>query len=89
MDIAKDENYMLQLSNKYEYSTGETLNSITYSPAKGIIAAGSDKGNIAMWKYMQHKMKYGEPETSWQLLPAKTLIVDVPVKSVKVKFFYI
>ncbi len=84
LDIAKDENYMLQLSNKYEYATGETLTSITYSPAKGLIAAGTEKGNIAMWKYMQHKMKFGEPETSWQLLPAKTLIAEVPVKSVKV-----
>jgi hypothetical protein len=76
---------MLQLSNKYKYSTGETLCSITYSPAKGIIAAGTEKGNIAMWKYMQHKMKFGEPLTSSQLMPAKSLIADLPVKSINVR----
>lgn len=75
---------MLPLSNKYDYSTTEALTSITYSPSKGIIAAGTDKGNVAMWKFASHKMKLGEPETSWQLMPAKSLMGDTPVKGIKV-----
>jgi hypothetical protein len=58
---------------------------VTYSIAKGIIAAGTDKGNVAMWKFMQNKKKITEPEESWQLMPAKTL-QSLPIKKTRVLF---
>jgi hypothetical protein len=75
---------MLSLSPKYDYFANEDLISITYSPDKGIIAAGTHQGNIAMWKYMPHQRKSGEPEASWKLLHAKLLYRDVPIKKLRV-----
>jgi intraflagellar transport protein 140 len=84
LDIEKDENFTLILSPQFGYSTNESILSVTYSAAKGIIAAGTDKGNVAMWKFMQNKSKFGEPEASWQLMHAKTL-QQSPVTKIKVK----
>lgn len=82
LDIEKDENFTLALSNQFGYSNTESILSITYSAAKGIIAAGTNKGNVAMWKYTPNKMKYEEPESSWQLLHAK-LLQPVPITKIK------
>lgn len=83
LDMEKDDNYMLTLSSKYDYNSNEKLLSLSYSPSKGIIAAGTDRGHIAMWKYSHHKMKINEPETCWQLMSSKLLLNDTPVKSLK------
>ena len=82
LDIDKDENFTLNLSNQLGYTSSESILSVTYSAAKGIIAAGTDKGNIAMWKFMQSKVKSGEPEASWQLMHAKFL-QSFPIKKLK------
>ncbi|CAF0790150.1 unnamed protein product [Brachionus calyciflorus] len=82
LDIDKDENFTLSLSSQYGYSTNESIISVTYSAAKGIIAAGTDKGNVAMWKFMQNKINPDEPEASWQLLHAKPL-QSTPIKKIK------
>jgi hypothetical protein len=76
---------MLPLSTKYDYFHNDELITISYSPDKGIIAAGTNQGNIAMWKYMPHKKKASDPEVSWQLLHAKLLYRGAPVKNLNVK----
>lgn len=83
LDIDKDENFTLTISPQLGYTTNEQIITITYSAAKGIIAAGTDKGNVAMWKFMQNKVKFGEPESSWQLMHAKSL-QQLPIKQLKV-----
>ncbi len=83
MDIDKDENFTLMLNTQFGYLPNESILSVTYSAAKGIIAAGTDQGNVAMWKFMQNKFKFGEPEASWQLMHAKGL-QQSPVSKIKV-----
>lgn len=83
LDIEKDENFTLSLSAQYGYGANESILSVTYSAAKGIIAAGTDKGNVAMWKFMQHRVNITEPESSWQLMNAKPL-QQIPIKKLKV-----
>jgi intraflagellar transport protein 140 len=83
LDIEKYENFNLMLSNQLGYVHNEAISTVTYSAAKGIIAAGTDRGNIAMWKFMPNKTKFGEPEASWQLMHAKFL-QSYPIKKLKV-----
>jgi hypothetical protein len=84
--VEKDENFTLALSSQFGYHTNESILSITYSASKGIIAAGTDKGNVAMWKFMQNKVKFGDPESSWQLLHSKFL-QETPITEIKVICF--
>ena len=84
LDIDKDENFSLQLSNQLGYVNSESILTVSYSAAKGIIAAGTDKGNVAMWKFMSNVSKFGEPEASWQLLHAKSLQL-APIQQLKVR----
>lgn len=86
LDIEKDENFTLMISSQYGYSNNESIISISYSAAKGIIAAGTDKGNVAMWKFMQNRINSNEPESSWQLMHAKQL-QQIPIKRLRVKKF--
>lgn len=88
LDIDKDENFNLSLQTQYGYAPTESITSVSYSTAKGIIAAGTDKGNVAMWKFMQDKSRMGEPEECWQLIHPKSL-QQIPIKKIKVKLTYI
>ncbi|XP_078096576.1 intraflagellar transport protein 140 homolog isoform X2 [Mustelus asterias] len=49
-DLDKDENYTLTLDEQLGFSTGEIINCISYSENKGIIAAGTSKGQVALWR---------------------------------------
>lgn len=82
MDVEKDENFTLALTTQFGYSTTESIISVTYSAAKGILAAGTNKGNVAMWKFMQSKVNSEDPETSWQLMHAK-LLQSSPIQKIK------
>ena len=82
MDIEKDENFTLALNTQFNYVATETILSVTYSATKGIIAAGTNKGNVAMWKFMQSKASTDEPESSWQLMHAK-LLQSSPIQKLK------
>lgn len=73
----------MPLTTQFGYLATESILTLSYSAAKGIIAAGTNKGNVAMWKYMPNKAIFGEPESSWQLLHAKAL-QTVPIKKLKV-----
>ena len=76
----------MPLVPQFGYSAGESILSITYSPAKGIIAAGTDKGNVAMWKFMQHRVNHSEPESSWQLMQSKKLQA-LPIQRIRVGIY--
>ena len=72
----------MPLTTQFGYSSTESILTISYSAAKGIIAAGTNKGNVAMWKFVPNKAKFDEPESSWQLLHAK-LLQPAPITKLK------
>uniref|UniRef100_A0A4W3HUQ7 Intraflagellar transport 140 n=1 Tax=Callorhinchus milii TaxID=7868 RepID=A0A4W3HUQ7_CALMI len=49
-DLERDENYVLMLEENLGFVAGESINCISYCAAKGILAAGTNKGHIAMWR---------------------------------------
>ncbi|XP_005391625.1 PREDICTED: intraflagellar transport protein 140 homolog isoform X1 [Chinchilla lanigera] len=49
-NLERGENYILSLEEKFGFEKGENINCVCYCKAKGLLAAGTDKGRIAMWK---------------------------------------
>ncbi|XP_069036914.1 intraflagellar transport protein 140 homolog isoform X2 [Lepisosteus oculatus] len=49
-DLERDDNYVLSLDESLGYESGETLNCVSYCAPKGILAAGTSRGRIAMWR---------------------------------------
>ncbi|XP_066546422.1 intraflagellar transport protein 140 homolog [Amia ocellicauda] len=49
-DLERDDNYVLSLDVNLGFESGETLNCVSYCAAKGILAAGTGRGRIAMWR---------------------------------------
>ncbi|NXH98407.1 IF140 protein, partial [Pachycephala philippinensis] len=49
-DLDRDENYVLSLDVQFGFEGGECINCVSYCSAKGLLAAGTSKGRVAMWK---------------------------------------
>ncbi|NWZ55925.1 IF140 protein, partial [Haliaeetus albicilla] len=49
-DLDRDENYVLSPDVQFGFEGGECINCISYCSAKGLLAAGTNKGRIAMWR---------------------------------------
>ncbi|NXO80980.1 IF140 protein, partial [Sitta europaea] len=49
-DLDQDENYVLSLDVQFGFEAGECINCVSYCSAKGVLAAGTSKGRVAMWK---------------------------------------
>ncbi|RMC17933.1 hypothetical protein DUI87_05602 [Hirundo rustica rustica] len=49
-DLDRDENYVLSLDVQFGFEGEECINCVSYCNAKGILAAGTSKGRVAMWK---------------------------------------
>ncbi|XP_040829503.1 intraflagellar transport protein 140 homolog [Ochotona curzoniae] len=49
-DLGREENYMLSLEEACGFERGENMNCVCYCAAKGLLAAGTDRGRVAMWK---------------------------------------
>ncbi|NWR42554.1 IF140 protein, partial [Regulus satrapa] len=49
-DLDRDENYVLSLDVQFGFEGEECINCVSYCSAKGILAAGTSKGRVAMWK---------------------------------------
>uniref|UniRef100_A0A8D0HMH8 Intraflagellar transport protein 140 homolog n=1 Tax=Sphenodon punctatus TaxID=8508 RepID=A0A8D0HMH8_SPHPU len=49
-DLDRGENYVLSLDVQLGFETAECVNCISYCNAKGLLAAGTNKGRIAMWR---------------------------------------
>ncbi|XP_053936151.1 intraflagellar transport protein 140 homolog isoform X2 [Cuculus canorus] len=49
-DLDRDENYLLSPDVRFGFEGGECLNCVSYCSTKGLLAAGTNKGRIAMWK---------------------------------------
>uniref|UniRef100_A0A3B5KY38 Intraflagellar transport 140 homolog (Chlamydomonas) n=1 Tax=Xiphophorus couchianus TaxID=32473 RepID=A0A3B5KY38_9TELE len=55
-DLERDENYVLSLDETLGFKKGEMINCVSYCAAKEILAAGTSKGRIAMWKTAMQPM---------------------------------
>ncbi|XP_072311733.1 intraflagellar transport protein 140 homolog isoform X1 [Eucyclogobius newberryi] len=49
-DLERDDNYVLSLEEAVGFEQDEIVNCVAYSSGKGILAAGTSCGRIAMWK---------------------------------------
>ncbi|XP_061850037.1 intraflagellar transport protein 140 homolog isoform X2 [Colius striatus] len=49
-DLDRNENYVLSPDVQFGFERGECINCVSYCSAKGLLAAGTNKGRIAMWK---------------------------------------
>ncbi|XP_036264768.1 intraflagellar transport protein 140 homolog [Pipistrellus kuhlii] len=58
-DLEGGENYVLSPEEKFGFEKGENINCVSYCKTKGLLAAGTDKGRVAMWK------KAPGPHSSW------------------------
>ncbi|XP_015992112.2 intraflagellar transport protein 140 homolog [Rousettus aegyptiacus] len=49
-DLDRGENYVLSPEEKFGFEKGENINCVSYCKAKGLLAAGTNKGRVAMWR---------------------------------------
>uniref|UniRef100_A0A8C9E2I0 Intraflagellar transport 140 n=1 Tax=Phocoena sinus TaxID=42100 RepID=A0A8C9E2I0_PHOSS len=49
-DLERGENYVLSPEEKFGFEKGENMNCVSYCRVKGLLAAGTDKGRVAMWR---------------------------------------
>ncbi|NWT55385.1 IF140 protein, partial [Erythrocercus mccallii] len=61
-DLDRDENYVLPLDVQFGFEGEECINCVSYCSAKGILAAGTSKGRVAMWKKAA-----GSDQSMWAL----------------------
>ncbi|XP_032929965.1 intraflagellar transport protein 140 homolog isoform X3 [Catharus ustulatus] len=61
-DFDRDENYVLSLDVQFGFEREECINCVSYCSAKGILAAGTSKGRVAMWKKTT-----GSDHSTWAL----------------------
>jgi intraflagellar transport protein 140 len=69
-DLARDENYILDLSGIPDVGRSSMVNTIGYSKAKGILAAGTSNGHVIMWQFKgsQFGQKRVEVAELWEKL---------------------
>lgn len=68
-DLERGENYVLSPEEKFGFEKGETINCVSYCKIKGLLAAGTDKGRVAMWKKVPgpHSSRGVEGKDRWNL----------------------
>ncbi|TKC51497.1 hypothetical protein EI555_020036, partial [Monodon monoceros] len=49
-DLERGENYVLSPEEKFGFEKGENMNCVSYCRVKGLLAAGTNKGRVAMWR---------------------------------------
>ncbi|XP_068003113.1 intraflagellar transport protein 140 homolog isoform X1 [Melanerpes formicivorus] len=49
-DLERDENYVLSPDVQFGFEAGECINCVSYCSARGLLAAGTNKGRVAMWR---------------------------------------
>ncbi|MGH0149767.1 UNVERIFIED_CONTAM: hypothetical protein FKN15_049586 [Acipenser sinensis] len=66
-DLERDDNYVLSLDEHLGFEAGETLNCVSYCTVKGILAAGTSRGRIAMWQKVAVSNEKMEGRDQWKL----------------------
>ncbi|KAB1252075.1 Intraflagellar transport protein 140-like protein [Camelus dromedarius] len=68
-DLERGENYILSPEEKFGFEKGENINCVSYCKVKGLLAAGTDKGRVAMWRKVPGAQSGGgvEGKDRWTL----------------------
>ncbi|MEE6497228.1 hypothetical protein FKM82_002667 [Ascaphus truei] len=69
-DLERNDNYVLYLDEQIGFEAGEMMNCISYCSATGILAAGTNKGRVAMWNKAPatgQKSGRADRKDSWKL----------------------
>ncbi|XP_041362442.1 intraflagellar transport protein 140 homolog [Gigantopelta aegis] len=81
-DLDLDDNYVLSLDGHSSYDQNETIICLAYNAERGIIAGGTNMGNIAMWKYSPTAgYRKVDGDEKWKLQAPAT--VEGPVRQIK------
>uniref|UniRef100_A0AAV2LFL9 Telomere length regulation protein TEL2 homolog n=1 Tax=Knipowitschia caucasica TaxID=637954 RepID=A0AAV2LFL9_KNICA len=67
-DLDRDDNYVLSLEEAVGFESDEVVNCVAYCSGKGILAAGTSCGRIAMWKMVvQSGSNKTDNKIKWKL----------------------
>ncbi|NXP51231.1 IF140 protein, partial [Heliornis fulica] len=66
-DLDRDENYVLSPDVQFGFEGGECINCVSYCSAKGLLAAGTNKGRVAMWRKAAGSNQPLEGKEKWKL----------------------
>ncbi|XP_054445339.1 intraflagellar transport protein 140 homolog [Pteronotus mesoamericanus] len=68
-DLEQGENYVLSPDEKFGFEKGENINCVSYCKSKGLLAAGTDKGRVSMWRKVPgpHSSRGVEGKDRWIL----------------------
>lgn len=69
-DLERDENYALSLDEQLGFEIAESINCVSYCSTKGLLAAGTNKGRVAMWRKVStgsHNSWRTEGKDYWKL----------------------
>ncbi|XP_045676873.1 intraflagellar transport protein 140 homolog [Phyllostomus hastatus] len=68
-DLEQGENYVLSPEEKFGFEKGENINCVSYCKIKGLLAAGTSKGRVAMWRKVPgpHSSRGVEGKDRWIL----------------------
>ncbi|KAI4899556.1 hypothetical protein NFI96_017646 [Prochilodus magdalenae] len=72
-DLERDDNYVLSLDENLGFEKGELLNCVSYCTAKEVLAAGTNRGRVALWQMVIVTQQKGDTRTQWKLQPPTEL----------------
>ncbi|ERE68715.1 putative intraflagellar transport protein [Cricetulus griseus] len=55
-DLERGENYILSPQEKFGFEKGENINCVCFCKTKGLLAAGTNKGRVALWKKVPNSL---------------------------------
>ncbi|XP_025772526.1 intraflagellar transport protein 140 homolog [Puma concolor] len=78
-DLEGGENYVLSPEEKFGFEKGENINCVSYCKVKGLLAAGTDKGRVAMWRKLPGPQsgRAAEGEDRWAVQTPTELEGDI------------
>ncbi|CAB1312283.1 unnamed protein product [Coregonus sp. 'balchen'] len=65
--MKRDDNYVLSLDESRGFEKGEVLNCVSYCTAKEILAAGTNRGRIALWRMVSQPNTRTDTKAQWKL----------------------
>ncbi|XP_035386707.1 intraflagellar transport protein 140 homolog isoform X1 [Electrophorus electricus] len=66
-DLERDDNYVLSLDENLGFEKGELLNCVSYCTSKDVLAAGTNRGRVALWHMMTFTNQKGDSQINWKL----------------------
>ncbi|XP_049336025.1 intraflagellar transport protein 140 homolog isoform X1 [Astyanax mexicanus] len=66
-DLERDDNYILSLDENLGFEKGELLNCVSYCAAKDVLAAGTNRGRVALWQMVTVTNQKADTKTQWKL----------------------